>query len=173
MPGLSGRMSTVVKAKVSSLLDRAEDPAETLDYSYEEQLEQLQSVKQDIVELVTARSGYRIRNQASRSRSPGLLARRVRRGCRPGGLGTRGAERKHLAEGEMQSLDQQVAQLEDQQQKLTDSEQKLRVKVEAFPAGTRSSRRSTRLPRRRCHSGLRRAWARRWPTSGGDAARAR
>ena len=41
-------------------------------------------------------------------------------------------ERKHLADGEMQSLDQQVSQLEDQQQKLTHSEQKLRVKVEAF-----------------------------------------
>src|ERR1700749_4943333 len=41
-------------------------------------------------------------------------------------------ERKHLAEGEMQSLDQQVSQLEDQQQKLIDSEQKLRVKLEAF-----------------------------------------
>ena len=41
-------------------------------------------------------------------------------------------ERKHLAEGEMQSLDQQVAQLEDQQQKLIDSERKLQAKVEAF-----------------------------------------
>src|SRR5437660_5327190 len=29
MPGLSGRMSTVVKAKISKLLDRAEDPSET------------------------------------------------------------------------------------------------------------------------------------------------
>ena len=36
MAGLTGRMSTVVKAKVSKLLDRAEDPAETLDYSYTE-----------------------------------------------------------------------------------------------------------------------------------------
>ena len=41
-------------------------------------------------------------------------------------------ERKHLAEGKMQSLDQQVAQLEDQQHKLTDSEQKLNAKVEAY-----------------------------------------
>ena len=34
MPGLGGRFSTVVKAKVSKLLDRAEDPGETLDYGY-------------------------------------------------------------------------------------------------------------------------------------------
>ena len=45
MPGLTGRMSTVVKAKISKVLDRAEDPAETLDYSYQKQLEQLQNVK--------------------------------------------------------------------------------------------------------------------------------
>ena len=41
MPGLSGRFSTVVKAKTSKLLDKAEDPAETLDYSYERQVESL------------------------------------------------------------------------------------------------------------------------------------
>src|ERR1700678_4492586 len=38
MAGLTGRMSTVVKAKVSKLLDRAEDPAETLDYSYKKEV---------------------------------------------------------------------------------------------------------------------------------------
>ena len=39
MAGLTGRMSTVVKAKVSKLLDRTEDPAETLDYSYQKQVD--------------------------------------------------------------------------------------------------------------------------------------
>src|SRR5579862_951575 len=53
MPGLTGRMSTVVKAKISKMLDKAEDPAETLDYSYEKQLEQLQNVKRGIADLVT------------------------------------------------------------------------------------------------------------------------
>jgi hypothetical protein len=51
MAGLTGRMSTVVKAKISKLLDRAEDPAETLDYSYEKQLEQLQNVKRGIADV--------------------------------------------------------------------------------------------------------------------------
>ena len=32
-------MSTVIKAKVSKLLDRAEDPAETLDYGYQKQVD--------------------------------------------------------------------------------------------------------------------------------------
>jgi phage shock protein A len=126
-------MSTVVKAKVSSLLDRAEDPAETLDYSYEKQLEQLQSVKQGIVELVTAKK--RLQTQESSiqeqiSRLDGQARQAMAAGQE--GLAREALERKHLAEGEMQSLDQQVSQLEDQQQKLTDSEEKLRAKVEAF-----------------------------------------
>ena len=133
MPGLSGRMSTVVKAKVSSLLDRAEDPAETLDYSYEKQLEQLQSVKQGIVELVTAKKRLQTQEagiQEQISRLDGQARQAMAAGQED--LARAALERKHVAEGEMQSLDQQISQLEDQQQKLTDSEQKLRVKVEAF-----------------------------------------
>jgi phage shock protein A len=41
-------------------------------------------------------------------------------------------ERKNVAQTELQSLDQQVAELESQQEKLTDSEQKLRTKIESF-----------------------------------------
>ena len=55
MAGLAGRMSTVVKAKVSKMLDRAEDPGETLDYSYQKQVEQLQNVKKGIADVVTAK----------------------------------------------------------------------------------------------------------------------
>ena len=55
MPGLAGRMSTVIKAKVSRLLDRAEDPGETLDYGYQKQLELLQNVKKGIADVVTSK----------------------------------------------------------------------------------------------------------------------
>src|SRR5580693_3786837 len=55
MAGLTGRMSTVVKAKVSKMLDKAENPSETLDYSYSKQLEQLQNVKKGIADVVTAK----------------------------------------------------------------------------------------------------------------------
>src|SRR3989304_542645 len=44
MAGLLSRASTVVKARISKLLDKAEDPSVTLDYSYEKQLEMLQKV---------------------------------------------------------------------------------------------------------------------------------
>src|SRR4051812_4469308 len=55
MAGLMNRMNTVFKAKVSKMLDRAEDPNETLDYSYQKQLEMLQKVKQGIATVVTSK----------------------------------------------------------------------------------------------------------------------
>ena len=133
MPGLTGRMSTVVKAKISHMLDRAEDPAETLDYSYEKQIEQLQSVTRGIADVVTAKKRMQLQEASIRQQTAKLddQARQAMAAGRED-LARAALERKHLAEGEMESLDQQVAQLEDQQQKLTDSEKKLQVKVEAF-----------------------------------------
>src|SRR6476646_8358993 len=55
MPGLMSRMSMIFKAKFSKALDRAENPSETLDYSYEEQLRQLQNVKRGIADVTTAK----------------------------------------------------------------------------------------------------------------------
>src|SRR5947209_19988062 len=63
MAGLAGRMSTVVKAKISRLLDRAEDPGETLDYSYQKQVELLQNVKKGIADVVTAKKRLQLQEQ--------------------------------------------------------------------------------------------------------------
>jgi phage shock protein A len=133
MPGLGGRMSTVIKAKISHLLDRAEDPAETLDYSYEMQLEQLQNVKRGIADVVTAKKRLQVQETKIKEQTA-KLDEQARQAMAAGreDLARAALERKHLAEGEMQSIDQQVAELEDQQQKLTDSEQKLQAKIEAF-----------------------------------------
>src|SRR5207249_6634793 len=64
MPGMGGRMSTVIKAKINKLLDKAEDPGETLDYSYQKQLENLQNVKKGIADIVTAKK--RLQMQSSK-----------------------------------------------------------------------------------------------------------
>ena len=63
MPGMTGRMSTVIKAKISRLLDKAEDPGETLDYSYQTQLESLQNVKKGIADVVTAKKRLQMQSQ--------------------------------------------------------------------------------------------------------------
>ena len=53
--GMLSRMSTIVKSKMNRMLDNAEDPRETLDYSYEKQLEMLRNVKRGVVEMVAAK----------------------------------------------------------------------------------------------------------------------
>src|ERR1700750_438925 len=133
MPGLSGRMSTVVKAKISKLLDKAEDPAETLDYSYQKQLESLQNVKKGIADVVTSKK--RLGMQAQKlEQSVVKLDTQARQALAAGNeeLPRTPLERKQLAQTELQSLDQQVAELQSQQEKLTESEKKLRAKIEAF-----------------------------------------
>src|SRR5437879_2378627 len=133
MAGLTGRMSTVVKAKVSKLLDRAEDPGETLDYSYQKQVEQLQNVKKGIADVVTAKKRLQMQ-ETSLQQSVVKLDTQARQSLSSGNeeLARTALERKNVAQTELQSLDTQVAELEEQQQKLTDSEKKLRSKIESF-----------------------------------------
>src|SRR6195952_2647872 len=120
MPGVSGRFSTVVKAKISKLLDRAEDPEETLDYSYQKQLENLQNVKKGIADVVTAKK--RLQMQSSKlEQSVVKLDTQARQALAAGNedLARQALERKQLAQSELQNLDTQVTELEAQQERLT------------------------------------------------------
>ena len=49
------RFTNIFKAKASRALDKAENPSETLDYSYNRQLETLQKVKRGVADVVTAK----------------------------------------------------------------------------------------------------------------------
>jgi|SRR2546421_4090292 len=133
MPGLAGRMSTVIKAKISKLLDRAEDPGETLDYGYQKQIEYLQNVKKGIADVVTSKK--RLQMQSSKlEQSIVKLDTQARQALAQGreDLARTALERKTLAQNELQSLDQQVAELEKQQESLTENERRMREKIEAF-----------------------------------------
>jgi phage shock protein A len=133
MPGLGGRMSTVIKSKISRILDRAEDPSETLDYGYQKQVELLQNVKKGIADVVTSKK--RLQLQSGKLEQQVVkLDTQARQALAAGkeDLARAALERKNLAQTELQSLDQQVAELEDQQQRLIENEQKLRTKIEAF-----------------------------------------
>ena len=133
MPGLSGRMSTVVKAKISKLLDRAEDPGETLEYSYQKQLEQLQNVKKGVADVVTAKKRLQLQEETYRSQVV-KLDTQARQALAAGqeDLARTALERKNAIQTDLQSLDQQIAALEEQQEQLTQSEQRLRTKIEQF-----------------------------------------
>jgi phage shock protein A len=133
MPGLMSRASTVVKAKLSKLLDRAEDPAETLDYSYEKQLELLQNVKRGIADVVTAKKRLQLQT-SQHEQSIVKLDQQARQALAAGReeLARAALERKSAVQQQLQGLDQQIAQLGDQQEKLVASERQLQAKIERF-----------------------------------------
>src|SRR6266700_3207152 len=107
MPGLMGRASTIIKAKFSRLLDHAENPNETLDYSYEAQLTQLQNVKRGIADVATAKKRLELQYTSMQQQAEKL-------------------------DGQLQGLMDQGQQLEAQQAKLVEGEKALSAKVEAF-----------------------------------------
>src|SRR5262245_4644738 len=133
MAGLMSRAATVIKAKFSKLLDRAEDPGETLDYSYERQLQLLQNVKRGVADVVTAKK--RLQLQADKlEQSLVKLDTQARQALAAGreDLARAALEKKAAAQAQLQDLDRQLQALEEQQQKLVASERQLSAKVEAF-----------------------------------------
>ena len=132
MPGLKGRLSTVVKSKISKQLDRAENPSETLDYAYERQVENLQNVKKGIADIVTAKKRLVLQQQLGEQGAK--LDAQAREAMSAGreDLARTALERKQLTVQEAGSLDQQIAQLESEQGKLIESEKQLEVKTEQF-----------------------------------------
>jgi phage shock protein A len=131
--GLMSRTSNVIKAWISKLLDRAEDPAVTLDYSYEKQREMLQKVKKGIADVVTAKKRLELQTQKLEVEMPKLDEQaRAALGAGREDLARAALERKAFAQQQLQGLDQQIADLEAQQDKLSESEKRLSAKVEAF-----------------------------------------
>jgi phage shock protein A len=133
MPGMMNRASTIVKAKINKLLDRAEDPGETLDYSYEKQLELLQNVKRGVADVVTSKK--RLELQTSQlEQSVVKLDGQARQALQAGreDLAKEALQRKAVAQEQLQGLDQQIQGLQSQQEKLIASEKQLSTRIEAF-----------------------------------------
>jgi len=131
--GLVSRTTEIIKAKWSKLLDRAEKPDETLDYSYEKQLELLQNVKRGVADVTTAKKRLELQTQQLQQNVVKLETQaREAVAANREDLAKTALERKAVAQQQLQGLDGQIKQLDDQQQKLIASEQQLSAKVEAF-----------------------------------------
>ena len=52
---LMKRISLIFRSKANKALDKAEDPRETLDYSYQRQLELLSKVRRGVADVATSR----------------------------------------------------------------------------------------------------------------------
>ena len=53
--GIWQRMTLIFRSKANKVLDRAEDPRETLDYSYQRQVELLSKVRRGVADVATSR----------------------------------------------------------------------------------------------------------------------
>jgi phage shock protein A len=131
--GILQRMSMIFRAKADKALDKAEDPRETLDYSYKKQLELLQKVRRGVADVATSRKRIevqltqltqqsdKLQNQAQKALSMGRedLAREA-------------LTRKSGLQQQISDLQAQHAALQREEEKLTLAAQRLQAKVEAF-----------------------------------------
>src|ERR671937_1036333 len=133
MAGLMSRAATIIKAKISALLNRAENPSETLDYSYERQLESLQNVKRGVADVVTAKKRLQLQTQQL-EQNVVKLDTQARQAVAAGreDLARQALERKAGIQQQLQQLDGQVQQLEQQQERLVANEQQLQSRIEQF-----------------------------------------
>ena len=133
MPGLMSRMSMIIKSKFSKALDKAENPNETLDYSYEQQLQQLQNVKRGIADVTTAKKRLELQYTSMQQQVDKLdgQARDAVKASRED-LAREALTRKAAVQGQLQDIMAQGQQLEAQQQKLIEGERTLQAKVESF-----------------------------------------
>ena len=133
MAGLMSPTSLIVKSKFSKLLNRAENPNETLDYSYEQMQTQLQNVKRGVADVVTAKKRLELQTQKLEQNVVKLdtQARQALAANRED-LAREALERKAAAQLQLQGLDEQVKQLQDQQEKLVAGQQTLETRIEGF-----------------------------------------
>jgi phage shock protein A len=127
------RVSTVIKQKVNTLLDKYEDPREALDYSYVKQLEMLNKLRRSLAEVMTARK--RLEMQKSKLwENIHLLDEQARRALDANreDLAKLALERKNANLLQVQSLDKQIADMQQEEQKLEETTKRLALKVDEF-----------------------------------------
>src|SRR3954470_11391762 len=133
MAGLWQRFALIFKSKASRALDRAENPTETLDYSYEQMQQQLQNVKRGVADVVTAKKRLELQTQKLEQNVVKLetQARQALASNRED-LARQALERKAAAQAQLQELDAQVTGLQEQQEKLIAGQQTLEARIEGF-----------------------------------------
>jgi phage shock protein A len=131
--GVMKRVSLVFKAKANKALDRMEDPRETLDYSYQRQLEMLTRVRRGVADVATSRKRVELQmNQLQQSATK--LESQAKSALSMGreDLARAALERKASAASQLNDLGAQYAQLQAEEEKLTVASQRLQSKVDAF-----------------------------------------
>jgi phage shock protein A len=131
--GLWSRFVSIFRAKASKALDRAEDPRETLDYSYERQLELLQKVRKGVADVSTSRKRLELQmTQLSQQSDKLEVQARAALAAGREDLAREALTRRSGLGSQVGELQEQHAQLAEQEEKLIASSQQLQARVESF-----------------------------------------
>lgn len=127
------RFSMIFRAKANKALDKAEDPRETLDYSYQKQLELLQKVRRGVADVATSRKRLELQMAQLNGQSDKLQGQ-AQKALSMGreDLAREALTRRSGLTGQLDDLRAQHAQLQAEEEKLTVAAQRLQAKVEAF-----------------------------------------
>jgi phage shock protein A len=133
MSGVMKRMSLIFKAKANKALDKYEDPRETLDYSYEKQLELLQQVRRGVADVATSRKRLELQMKQLQQQSDKLDGQ-ARKALSVGreDLAREALTRKSGLQSQLTDLQGQYQSLHTEEEKLTLASQRLQAKVDAF-----------------------------------------
>src|SRR5215210_3429202 len=127
------RISLIFRSKANKALDKAEDPRETLDYSYQRQLDLLAKVRRGVADVATSRKRVELQvNQleAQSTKLQGQAEKAISVGRED--LAREALTRKSGLTQQINDLKAQHAQLQGEEEKLTLAQQRLQAKVESF-----------------------------------------
>ena len=127
------RVSLIFRAKANKALDRMEDPRETLDYSYQQQVEMLTRVRRGVADVATSRKRVELQmNSLQKEVTRRENQARDSLGKGREDLARAALQNKASLQGQLNDLQVQYAQLQEQEEKLTLASQRLQAKVDAF-----------------------------------------
>ena len=131
--GLWQRFSMLFKAKANKALDKVEDPRETLDYSYQRQLEMHQKVKRGLLDVATARKRLEMQGEQLQAKAA-KLHDQAKRAMELGkeDLAREALTRRAAIEPELEGLKTQHAALQAEEAKLTEASRKLQAHLDAL-----------------------------------------
>src|ERR1700753_2392916 len=127
------RVSLIFRAKADKALDKMEDPRETLDYSYKQQVEMLTRVRRGVADVATSRKRVELQMnslQKEINKSDTQARDALSKGREY--LARAALQNKAQLTGQYTDLETQFASLQEQEEKLTLAQQRLQAKVEAF-----------------------------------------
>lgn len=133
MAGFFERLRLIFSAKADKALDRYEDPRETLDYSYQKQLELLQKVRRGVADVATSRKRVELQaNQLNGEMQKLTLS--AQRALEVGreDLAREALTRKSGLQQQLGDLQTQHAALQGEEEKLVRASTRLQAKVDAF-----------------------------------------